>query len=239
LLRAAGFIRVPGENNGLTRLEISFIIVVIGVLLVWVISLSVDALKTSAAARARSDIHAIASAVSNFVSDLQHFPSCNGADCDPLDDRVNNLRFLVFCSGPGYCADQLPNDTRSLWNLAVNQERSPERNNAFYHLITNNPNINKIRKEARKDYKTTRWNGSYLTKLYVTGRWSSPFGKAYVMHIGAMQKKGCPVNPKGDGCGVRGKGWILSAGPDGNLDTAPTDSVLAGDDIGLILFSRE
>jgi len=239
LLKPTGLIRVYEKDNGLTRLEISFIIVVIGVFLAWVVSLSRDALKTSAVARAQSDIHAIASAVSNFLSDVGHLPSCNAPDCDPLHDPVNNLRFLVLCGGPGYCADELPNDTRSLWNLAANQESSPERNNAFYHLITNNPNINEIRNEARKDYKTTRWNGSYLTKLSVTGRWSSLFGKAYVIHIGAMQKKGCPVNPKGDGCGARGKGWILSAGPDGNLDTAPTDSVLSGDDIGLILFSRD
>jgi Tfp pilus assembly protein PilE len=237
-LKDLGLIRVCGKDSGLTRLEITFFIVVAVVLLTLVISLTLNALKKSAVARAHSDIHALASAVSNFFSDLGYFPSCNAPDCDPLSNGTNNLRFLVLCSRPGYCADQIPEDTRSLWNFAANQESVPERNNAFYHLTTNNPNINEKENEAGKDYKSKKWNGPYLTKLYMTERWSSPFDKAYVIHIGAMQKNGCPVNPAGRGCGTGGKGWILSAGPDGILDTAPAASVPSGDDIGMILFSR-
>jgi hypothetical protein len=69
-----------------------------------------------------------------------------------------------------------------------------------------------------------------------------PYGKAYIVHVGAMEKNGCPVGSTGipPDCftPARGtKGWILSAGPNGILETPPNATELV-DDVGMILFSR-
>jgi hypothetical protein len=58
-----------------------------------------------------------------------------------------------------------------------------------------------------------------------------------------MQKNGCPVGSTGapPACTTPAtgrQGWILSAGPNGNLDTDDTATQLGGDDIGYIFFTQ-
>lgn len=182
-----------------------------------------DKLSQSATAKAQADVDAIATSLTSFFSDLRNLASCNSTtDCDPLSNSVNDLKFLAVCTGAGSCASEYPGDSAALWNLPANDEVTEAINNSFNHLVINNPNVDGTDNDPGIDYETTKWKGPYITKLGV-----DPFGSAYVIHVGAMQKNGTPV-------AAGGRGWILSAGPDGNLDTSPTASVLSGDDIGYI-----
>jgi hypothetical protein len=169
---------------------------------------------------------------------LGNFPSCEASDCDPLNDAANNLRFLAVGAGSGDLSAVYPSDTGGLWNLSTQDDATPAINNAHNHLVTNNPNANGTVNEAGVDYKTTKWKGPYISKLA-----EDPFGNTYIIHIGAMQKNGCPVGSTGTApactaAATGRQGWILSAGPDGNLDTAPTATQLSGDDIGYIFFTQ-
>ena len=221
------------RKHGFTLIELLLVATIIVVLVVLLLPLGKMVSNEAAHARAKADIFAISSALSNFFGDLDHFPTCNGDNCAALTDSVNNLRFLAFCSGSASCEAEYPDAPG--WNLAGNQETDdPRKNNGYNHLAINNP----APAQSGKGYKDGRWRGRYMSNLGV-----DPYGKAYILHVGAMEKNGCPVGSTGipPACFTPAggtKGWILSAGPNGVLETPPTATELAGDDIGMILFSR-
>ncbi len=227
-------------QRGFTLIEMIFVLAIILTLVAIFAPLAMDKLSQSKTAKAQADIDALAAALTNFYSYAGNFPSCDSADCDPLNDAANNLRFLAVGTGAGDPTAELPSDTGSLWNIAgaANKSATPARNNAFNHLVVNNPNANATTDEANIDYTTTKYKGPYINNLG-----PDPWGHAYIIHVGAMQKSGCPVNSTGapPACTTPtagARGWIISAGPDGNLDTAPTATQLVGDDIGYIFCTN-
>lgn len=66
------------------------------------------------------------------------------------------------------------------------------------------------------DYGYANWNGPYMA-----GVTADPWGNRYLSNIGVMAAAG--TTP----C------WIISAGPNGTLETGEGVTALAGDDIGL------
>jgi len=227
--------------QGFTLIEMIFVLAIILTLIAIITPLAMDKLSQSKTAKAQADTDAIAAAVTGFFSDLGNFPNCDSADCDPLNTAANNLRYLAVGTGLGDLTLQLPADTGALWSLAGDTSGTPASNNLFNHLAINDPNAAGGSDQAGVDYRTTgnaRWRGPYITKLGV-----DPWGAAYLVHVGAMQSTGCPVNSTGAPplCTVPlagARGWILSAGPDGNLDTGPTATVLGNDDIGYIFCTN-
>ncbi|MCP3979496.1 MAG: prepilin-type N-terminal cleavage/methylation domain-containing protein [bacterium] len=80
------------------------------------------------------------------------------------------------------------------------------------HLIENNP--------AGKDYETSglaAWRGPYIAKDP-----ADPWGRAYVLAVSGFRNQ------------VGARGWILSAGPNGVLETDDGDTEIAAssDDLG-------
>jgi type II secretory pathway pseudopilin PulG len=221
------------QHHGFTLVELLLVTTVIIVLAVLLLPLGKKISDEAAHARAKADLFAISTALSNFFGDLDHFPACDGGDCATLTDSANNLRFLAFCSGSASCAAEYPD--APAWNLAGNQENSaPATNNVYNHLAANKPGFG----PSAKHYRDGRWKGPYLSNLG-----ADPYGKAYIVHVGAMEKNGCPVGSTGTppDCftPARGtKGWILSAGPNGIIETPPNATEPVGDDVGMILFSR-
>jgi prepilin-type N-terminal cleavage/methylation domain-containing protein len=224
-------------ERGFTLIEMIFVLAIVLTLVAIFTPLAMDKLGQSKTAKAQADVDALAAALTNFYSNAGNFPSCDGADCEPLNDAANNLRFLAVGTGNGDPTSQLPSDTGNLWTLTVgDMSATPARNNAFNHLMVNNPNADATVGQAAVDYNS--WKGPYITNLG-----QDPWGHAYIIHVGAMQKNGCPVGSTGapPACTAPAAGtfgWILSAGPDGNLDTGPTATQLAGDDIGYIFCTN-
>lgn len=233
--------RLQGGNavkeKGFTLVEMIFVLAIIITLISIFLPLATEKLAESKIAKANADTDAIAAALTNFFSDLGNFASCDSTDCDPLNDAANNLRFSAVNANANDPTADLPADSGALWNFATNISPAvggnPARNNIFNHLVVNNPGTNATTDEAGIDYNTKAWKGPYIGRLGL-----DPWGHAYIAHIGAMQKKGCPVGSTGTppACTApaAGRGWILSAGPDGNLDTGPNATQLANDDIGYI-----
>ena len=225
------------RDDGFTVVELILVVAIMITLIALLLPVGKRASDEAAVARAKSDLFSLATALSNFFSDLDHFPSCNGPDCAVLTDPANNLRFLAFCNGSGSCEAEYP--SAPAWDLTGNHEKSnPAKNNAHHHLVVNHPNAEAMRREGSSGYRASKWKGPYITNLG-----ADPYGRAYIAHVGAMEKKGCPVGSGGapPDCfspAAGAKGWILSAGPNGILDTSPNATELVGDDIGLILFSR-
>jgi prepilin-type N-terminal cleavage/methylation domain-containing protein len=67
------------------------------------------------------------------------------------------------------------------------------------------------------------WNGPYIESLKDK---KDPWGQKYVIWV-----KGFYTSTH--------DGWILSAGPNGKIDTVNTSATLSGDDIGIVLYSYQ
>ena len=225
-------------SQGFTLLELAFVIGIIIALVAIFAPLAMDKLAQSKITKAQADLDAISTALTNFFSDLGTFPSCDDADCDPPSDATNNLRILAVCTGAGSCASELPGETAANWStLSTQLSGTAARNNFYNHVVINDPPADGTAGTLGTDYKTTKWKGPYITKLG-----PDPWGFAYIIHIGAVQKTGCPVASTGAPplCTLpaAGKGWILSAGPDGTLQTGPNANALVGDDLGYIFCTN-
>jgi prepilin-type N-terminal cleavage/methylation domain-containing protein len=225
-----------GQESGFTLIELIVVLAIITTLAAIFIPMALEKIDESSLARANSDVDALAVALTGFFAHVNNFPSCEAADCDPLDDTANNLRFLAVGTGVGDLSANYP--ASAVWDLANQDDGTPARNNAFNHLVQNDPGANGTANQAGTDYRTTRWNGPYISKLK-----EDPWGFTYIMHIGAMQRNGCPVTSTGapplcTAVAAGTQGWILSAGPNGSLDTTPTSTSIAGDDIGYIFTNQ-
>ena len=219
------------RQGGFTLVELIFVLAIIVTLASIFLPLAMSKFSQSKEASTDSSIDAIAAALTNFFGDMDRFPTCNSSDCDPFSAANNDLTFLAFGTGSGDISGEYPvtvGQTGSAWSLTAKDEANPNeaRNNAFNHLVANNPNADATTAQADVDYKSTKWKGPYISKI---GK--DPFGFAYIAGVGAMETSGNPV-------ATGAKGWIISAGPDGNLDTAPSASVLSNDDRGYIFFTK-
>ncbi|MBI2987900.1 MAG: prepilin-type N-terminal cleavage/methylation domain-containing protein [Deltaproteobacteria bacterium] len=219
-------------QRGFTLVELIFVLAIIVTLASIFLPLAMSKFSESKEASATSSIDAISAALTSFFGDLDHFPTCDSTDCNPLTSNNNDLKFLAFGTGSGSLTGEYPVSTSgsgSDWDLTTNDSASPERNNAFNHLAVNNPNADGTTGDTATttgDYSTSKWKGPYIAKIGI-----DPYGFAFIAHVGTMETNGSKIT-------TTGQGWILSAGPDGVLDTAPNASVLSNDDIGYIFFTK-
>ena len=220
-------------HRGFTLVELVFVIAIIVVLAGILIPLALNKLGETDQARADAALQGMASALTTFYTDNRHFPACSATDCDPLNGTSNDLKILVFKGDSSVVAasDIPPMDggvaCSVAWNAATNLVTSNEdQNNAFNHLVINNPNGDAITGGSGVDYR--KWKGPYVGKV---GK--DPYGNYYVAHVGAIEKNGSKINTAGTGYG-----WVLSAGIDGVFQTCPESTSLAGDDTGFIFVTQ-
>jgi prepilin-type N-terminal cleavage/methylation domain-containing protein len=233
----------PIRERGFTLIELIFVLAIILTLVALLVPVASSKLRDAQLARANADVQTIAVALISFLSDLDHFPACDSTNCNPLSSSNLTLRFLAFGDGTGDLSDKFPADDLSRinkWNLSnpANISIVPARNNGFNHLGRNDPNADNFTGSGilgMRDYDETskiRWKGPYIANVSL-----DPWGHTYVAHVGAMEENGIPVFISSPRPFEKPEGWILSAGPDGVLQTSPTDTTLSGDDIGFILLT--
>ena len=195
-----------------------------------IVPLAAGMLDDADRSRAGADVQQLATALTRFYGDLKRLPACGGDDCSRIGSPGgDSLDFLAVGEGDGGLSRWYPAEQPGLtppWNLRASDHPSrAARNNAFNHLIRNDPNADGVVDGA--DYPRARpaWQGPYVSSL---GR--DPWGHTYIMAVGAPR----PGGPRSPGA----RAWILSAGPNGLIET-PADAIgPAGDDVGLIFDDR-
>lgn len=162
--------------------------------------------------RAKADTEALAVALIMFYINLKRFPACGSDPCGK-----SPLGYLSAGSGKHDINAELPQDPKGLWNFSAKTSPEPQTNNIYNHLVRNSPT-------PKARYNPAKWAGPYIQGLK-----NDPWGHAYIINAEAMSAT----------AHSGGQGWILSAGPDGELETTPSSVELAGDDIGFILISQK
>ena len=237
-------------NPGFTLIELVVGLVIILLLVALFAPVPSQRLRDAQLARASADIQTIAAALLSIQVDLGRFSACDDSNCDPLNIGNQTLRFLDFGDGTGDIQDTIPANDPNLvnkWDFSNTGNISdfPARNNTFNHFGRNDPNADNIAGSdtaGLRDYKEGDGKSKEWKRLYVANVSLDPWGHAYIVHVGAMEKNGTPVMidslQNSLGSFDKADGWILSAGPDGMVQTSPADTALSGDDIGFIFFAN-
>jgi len=236
------------RQGGFTLVEMIFVLAIVLVLVAIFLPLATSQISTAKTTRVQSDEDALSAALTAFFSDLGIWPAANTTVVSGSSPTTSQtLHFLLVGDGGPTITSFNPTDVTAstLWVTAqacpdgtttnkgsVQSGVAPTgtcatKQNAFNHLAFNDPNTNGT-SNSSNDYKTTgskKWKGPYIAKLA-----ADAYGNNYVVNIGAITGSGTS--------GSTEFGWIISSGPNSNLDTNPTAAVISSDDIGYIFCTN-
>ena len=233
-------------ERGFTLVEMIFVLAIILTLVAIFLPLATSKLSDANTTRAKADEDALSAAMTAFFSDLAIWPASNNDGTGTGNTNNQKLHYLLVGDGGSAITSSNPSIASATWSgnsqacpvgdlaiagvVASGSVPASQCNtiqNAFNHLAINDPSTDGTA-NSNQDYKTTgskKWKGPYVAKLA-----SDPFGNNYVINIGALTGQGTT--------GATEFGWILSAGADGSLQTASTDSSASSDDIGYIFCTN-
>lgn len=202
------------SHSGFTLIELTVVLAVI-VTLALVITPAISSfINDSRSARARSDCQTILSAIVQFYRDNGFSPTWKLAQKGGPGLTQNRVQLLV---GPGNVALE---EQPSLWTTGVAGLLSEQ-------LITDAPGYG-----LRTPTSQFGWNGPYLSSEIS----ADPWGNRYIVNIDLIDTS---ASATGKGGGVKAAVWVLSAGPNGVIDTPFGQSILSAalgnDDIGFRL----
>jgi prepilin-type N-terminal cleavage/methylation domain-containing protein len=197
------------KEKGFTLIEIVVVLAIIAVIAAFLTPMLFDYLKESKGSRAKADVRNIAAAIANFNRDLQVWPVYSG------DSTIaTNATILILKTNEGNAA---PGDgDYAAWNAEVS--------NQYDHL---DKALGEGKLAGGVLYsavvkKPGEWKGPYMTDFK-----ADPWGNKYY------------VSTKGLHPGSTYAAFVLSAGPNGTIETAlqqniaggATAFVVGGDDI--------
>ncbi|MFO7695432.1 MAG: prepilin-type N-terminal cleavage/methylation domain-containing protein [Vicinamibacterales bacterium] len=211
--RAAGDGRVAGRGErGFTLIELTVVLAVI-VTLALVLTPSVrDSINEARVARARNDCQTIASGLYQFYRDTGYFPVWKVSQNGGMGTPANRLQVLVS-------QGNVPvEDVVSLWTTGVAGSLADQ-------LVTNGPGYT-----LRSATSPFGWNGPYFSSQLM----ADPWGNRYAVNAALIDLSPGAATASGQ---AKMAVWVLSAGPNGIIDTPFAASILTsvrpgGDDIG-------
>lgn len=222
------------RQGGFTLVELIFVLAIILTLVAIFLPLASSKLSEANETRAKADEDALSAAMTTFFSDLAIWPASDGSSA-----TNQTLAHLFVGDGGATITSFNPTTSGTGWHTGGTEPNkfdsgvapvgfSATKANAFNHLVVNNPNADTTT-SSTNDYKATgkkKWKGPYIAKLA-----ADPFGNNYVINIGA-------ITGTGQALVSTEQGWVLSAGSNGLLNTAATDTALSSDDIGYIFCTK-
>ena len=205
--RAAG-----GRETGFTLIELTVVLAVI-VTLALILTPSIrDSINEARVARARNDCQTIASGMYQFYRDTGFFPVWKIAQNGGAGTPANRLQVLV--SHGNVPSEDVP----SLWTTGVAGSLADQ-------LVTNAPGYT-----LRSAVSQFGWNGPYFSSQLM----ADPWGNRYAVNAALVDLSPGAAMANGQ---AKMAVWVLSAGPNGVVETPFAASILTavrpgGDDIG-------
>jgi prepilin-type N-terminal cleavage/methylation domain-containing protein len=191
-------------QKGFTLLEIIVVLAVIGALAAMLAPVVFRYIDDAKKAQAQADTNTIASAVQQMYKDTGRWPFYKvGTSKLTLTAAADALLLTSndscdFAANAAACDSTRPDDSASLWTAAL----AGKTDSLTKQLIKNTP-----------VYATTggrAWKGPYLDRIPALDPWA----RSYLVNIGN-------ADPNAEGSAQK---WVvvLSAGPNGILETDPT-----------------
>ena len=208
-------IREPrSHQGGFTLIELTVVLAVIVTLALVLTPSVINFINDSRVARSRSDTQTISAAVIQFYRDTGFFPQWSTSNAGGPGTAANKVDLLI---GPGNIpAVATPN----LWTTGTSDALEDQ-------LVTNAPAY--TMKTATSIFG---WNGPYVSNVLNPDPWNN----RYMVNIGLIE---ATQGTQAAGGGTKSAVWVITAGPNGTIETAYTQSmtiaVVGGDDIGIRL----
>ena len=200
--------------RGFTLIELTVVLAVIVTLALVLTPSIANFINDARTARAYSDCQTVASAIGNFARDNGFYPAWAKANNGGVGLPQNRLQILV---SPG----RIPfEEEPTHWTTGIAGLLSDQ-------LAGDIPGY-----AIRKLTSPFGWNGPYLSSEIG----ADPWGNRYVVNIELIDS-----SPSAAGAGGRIKAavWVLSAGPNGTIETPFNQSILTavrgGDDLAVRL----
>lgn len=211
---------ILARSGGFTMLELIAVLAVIAIITAMLSPMVMSYLDDAKMGGAEGDVKQIGGAILKLSTDVAHFPLYREGNRTSGDPDIHLLKGPgndpVDYSGPGPGLGQSQHGAGVGLGPGPGWFGTPKIGELEEHLTTNNPGAVAYRTAGRH-----RWRGPYLEQLG-----ADPWGNRYLVNI----KHGDP------GDGEPKAIWVLSAGPNGKIDTSPTlpadgKPVPGGDDI--------
>lgn len=196
--------------RGFTLIELTVVLAVIVTLALILTPAMSNFINDARMARSRNDVHTIASAVTQVYKDTGFFPQWSVANNGGAGLAANKVDLLVSPGNVPASAQQTPWITGSTDTLA-NQ------------LLSNAPGYT-----MRTATSNSGWNGPYLASTLGADAW----GNRFMVNVGLLDATTGVQTSAGS---LKSAVWVISAGPNGTIETLHTQPVTtaaaAGDDI--------
>lgn len=201
-------------RGGFTLIELTVVLAVIVTLALVLTPSIINFINDSRVARARTDTQTIGAAIIQFYRDNGFFPQWSASNNGGPGTSANKVDLLV---GPGNIpAVAAPN----LWTTGTSDGLEDQ-------LVTNAPAYT-----MRTSTSAFGWNGPYVSNVINPDPWNN----RYMVNVGLLDTT---QGTQAAGGGTKNAVWAITAGPNGTIETAYSQSitvaVAGGDDIGLRL----
>jgi prepilin-type N-terminal cleavage/methylation domain-containing protein len=211
-----------GRPSGLTLVEILVTVAVVSFLAAVVGPLIAGRIEDAREARAANEVQVIAAAIAAFYKDVGHWPTMDATGAYTLTTLVSSdgTSDPVAAVAPGCARTHDPARPLDAMGWSSDTAR-PDVDDLRNHLLVNHPKG----VAAYPSGGAGAWRGPYLETIP-----NDPWNAPYLVNVAATDKA----------AGID-KGFVLSAGPNGRVETvfaAGRSTPLGGDDIGAVFFVR-
>jgi Tfp pilus assembly protein PilE len=248
------------NRKGFTLVEAATVVAIMGAMAIVTVPIASDKIEDSKIATAGATTNAIATTFVKFFGDTANFPIAKSSSSISggaiTGDTVKILRSGLSgttIETTNNLDPDLPSGTTAgsglgLWDTVKASGTATTKADAGTGSATNRVNLNEhlVSDDVGYGNGGVSWFGPYIPAVD-----QDPWGRNYLAYVAALD----PDNLRdstGKAIGEAGAGnvfvprvsaidtsriycWIISAGPDEKLQTAPTHSIIMGDDIGTIV----
>ncbi len=205
-------IPVACVSRGFTLIELTVVLAVIVTLALVLTPSITNFISDSRVARTRTDTQTVAASIVQFYKDNGFFPQWSAATAGGPGSESTKIDLLVTPGNTPVVA--APN----LWTTGTTDNLADQ-------LMSNAPSY--TLKNATAQFG---WNGPYLSSTIGADPWNN----RYAVNVGLIDTTAGTQTSAGM---TKSAVWVISAGPNGQLDTPYaqplTGAVVAGDDIAV------
>jgi prepilin-type N-terminal cleavage/methylation domain-containing protein len=211
------------NNKGFTLIEIIVAVALVAILSAAIAPSVLNNIAQGRIARTQSDVQALGSAIMRFKSDTGLFPRCAKAAFP--DTSGNQVDFLASSTGTFPAMGAGKNWSAATFTNGTVASGCVE--DFTSHLITGKSRASTDSLYARASNPEDPNSFGFRSGL-ISADQADPWGHKYVANVAALGHTGQAV-------------WVLSAGPNGVMETAVADTgffasqAVVGDDIGFRL----